>query len=333
MSNHKTLSTLNEALGLMTLTTVVGVLYTFSFILYCLIARLLYLGLRKPDGKRQTDFKFILASVIIVWATMDVALNNQYARIIYVDYRSLPGGPLGPLAQDYVSTILHIGGISTFIGGNLIQGVLLWRVWVIYSGTRSRCAIPIKILASFFFLAYAALDMTQLVFFWNPQAMESPNFARKVELIFIVALSVGQTSEIIMTVMIVARLMLIRQKHIKLMGKTDITAQYLGIVAMLIESYTLSTAWNIAFSIGYLLKNPFAQNFFSRSNVQIAVLSYFLVWYRVYSGRAWDRQTQTQLSTLRWERRSTQLADDNLDMEVVNNIEASPPTFSSRQNV
>lgn len=165
--NNYTPSTLDKAITLISLTTIVGVLFTFSFILYCLCACLLYSWLRNPDGKRQTVSTFILASVIIICASMDVALNNQYARILYVDYGSLPGGPLGHLAQEHASTTLHISGLSGFIAGKLTLGVLvsfnvfyllttsqifqLWRIWVVYSGTR--CAIPINILASILYLA------------------------------------------------------------------------------------------------------------------------------------------------------------------------------------
>ncbi|XP_006457251.1 hypothetical protein AGABI2DRAFT_146848 [Agaricus bisporus var. bisporus H97] len=334
--NNYTPSTLDKAVTLISHTTVMGILYTFSFILYCLCARLSFPWLRGRDGKRQTIFTFILTSVIIICATIDAAFENQYARIVYVDYSSLPGGPIGHLAQNHVSTILHILSLSGFIGGKLTLSVLLWRVWVVYSGTR--CAIPIIILASIFYLANVVTDILQLVFTWPPQATELPNITRTLDLLIVMGLSVAETSEIMMTLMVITRLMLIRQKHIKLMGsrmsgKTDITAQYLGIAAMLIESYTLSTAWDIGFLIAYILKNPPAHNFFGRSVFQVEILSYFLILYRVFLGRAWDGQTQTKLSTLRWERRGTQPTDDNLDIEVVNNVEASTPIFSSRPNV
>ncbi|KAF7782111.1 hypothetical protein Agabi119p4_1487 [Agaricus bisporus var. burnettii] len=325
-------STLDKALTLISLTTVVGVLFTFSFILYCLCACLLYSWLRNPDGKRQTVSTFILASVIIICASMDVALNNQYARILYVDYGSLPGGPLGHLAQEHASTTLHISGLSGFIAGKLTLGVLLWRIWVVYSGTR--CAIPINILASILYLANVVTGILQVAFIWPPRVAELPYITRTLDLVIVIGLSVAEASEIMMTLMIITRLMLIRQKHIRLMGKTDISTQYLGIAAMLTESYALCTPWNIGYLIAYILRNPPAHNFFGRTGTQIGILSYFLTLYRVFSGRAWDRQTQTKLSTLRWEHRSTQLTgDDNSDMEDVDNMEASPPTFSSRPNI
>jgi hypothetical protein len=93
-----------------------------------------------------------------------------------------------------------------------------------------------------------------------------------------------------MTLMITTRLMLIRHKHIQLMGmsdlptsigvqwrlkhrsgETDIAAQYLGIVAMLVESYALNTAWNISYIIAYILRNGPAHYFFTLSRSQIEV--------------------------------------------------------------
>ncbi|KAF7782966.1 hypothetical protein Agabi119p4_2342 [Agaricus bisporus var. burnettii] len=105
---------------------------------------------------------------------------------------------------------------------------------------------------------------------------------------------------------------------------------------MLIESYALSTAWNIGYLIAYILKNPPAHNFFENSLAQVEILSYFLVLYRVFSGRAWNRQTQNQLSTVIWGRRGNQLTDDEPSMGAVSfhagNLPAIPSALSSRAN-
>ncbi|KAF7782084.1 hypothetical protein Agabi119p4_1460 [Agaricus bisporus var. burnettii] len=326
-------SNLNIALTLITSTTVVAVLYTFSLILYCLCARLSYSWFRGLDGKQRTVLTFTLATVISICATIDVALNNQSVRLIYVDYSSLPGGPLGLSAQAHTSTIIQIMSLAILIAGILTLGVLLWRVWVVYSG--ARFYIPIIILASLFYLAYVVTNIMRVIFIWAPLAATLPNITRTLDVVAVAALSFTVACKIMLTSMIILRLMLIRQTHIKIMGKTDVAAQYLGIAAMLIESYALSTIWNIGYLIAYILKNPPAHNFFENSATQVEVLSYFLVLYRVFSGRAWNRQTQNQLSTLRWGRHVTQLSQADSDMAgVVNvhmtNVEANPSAFSSR---
>lgn len=133
-------------------------------------------------------------------------------------------------------------------------------------------------------------------------------------------------------------------------------AQYLSIATMLIESYALSTAWNIGFLIAHVLENGPAHNFFNNTVAQVEVslryesplcvlirnygskvLSYFLVLYRVYSGRAWDRQTQNQLSTMRWNHHtSTQASEDESGMGAVRaniNVEPNASVFLVRPTI
>ncbi|XP_006456929.1 hypothetical protein AGABI2DRAFT_181347 [Agaricus bisporus var. bisporus H97] len=104
-----------------------------------------------------------------------------------------------------------------------------------------------------------------------------------------------------MTSSIITRLALVRREHIKLMGRSDIAGQYLGIATMLIESYALDTLWNIGTIISYSLKYAPTVNLFITCTIQVDILANYLVVYRVLSGRAWDRQTQHRLSTLNWD--------------------------------
>lgn len=118
-------SALDEALTLICATSIGSSLYTLSLILYCLYARLSYSQFRRPGFKRQTLWAFTLASVMIICGTVNVVLNNQYIRIIFVDYKNLPGGPLGLSAQNHVSTVIQINSIISFIVEFLAVGVLV----------------------------------------------------------------------------------------------------------------------------------------------------------------------------------------------------------------
>ncbi|XP_006463274.1 hypothetical protein AGABI2DRAFT_179685 [Agaricus bisporus var. bisporus H97] len=292
-------SALDEALTLICATSIGSSLYTLSLILYCLYARLSYSQFRRPGFKRQTLWAFTLASVMIICGTVNVVLNNQYIRIIFVDYKNLPGGPLGLSAQNHVATVIQINSIISFIVEFLAVGVLLWRVWVIYSGTQF--AVPAIILATLSYLASVVTRILHLVFGWGPLAGSYSNVPRTTYIVNVMAEAFTAASKFIMTSMIIICLMFVRQKHIKLMGQTDVAAQYLGIAAMLIESYSLSTIWNFGYLIGYILKDPSANHFFGGVGIHIATISYFLVWCRVFSGRAWDKQTQNRLTTLQWD--------------------------------
>ncbi|KAF9443737.1 hypothetical protein P691DRAFT_787564 [Macrolepiota fuliginosa MF-IS2] len=85
-------------------------------------------------------------------------------------------------------------------------------------------------------------------------------------------------------------------------GVLETSKQYMGIVAMLTESYALESAWMLAALIAEFLDNGQAAGvFFADCNVAIEIVAYLLVIYRVSSGRGWNRQTERQISTLQFQ--------------------------------
>jgi LytS/YehU family sensor histidine kinase len=147
-----TRNSLAEAVNLTSGTTVSGILYKFV-ILYCLSARLSYPQLWNLDGKIkwQTVFTMTLASLMMTCVTIDVALSNIEIRITYVDYGTLPGGPLGLAAGLHAATVTRVRALVILVDSLLISGVLVsffasylrstpsfiqvWRVLALWSGT------------------------------------------------------------------------------------------------------------------------------------------------------------------------------------------------------
>ncbi|KAF9446269.1 hypothetical protein P691DRAFT_648185, partial [Macrolepiota fuliginosa MF-IS2] len=64
-------------------------------------------------------------------------------------------------------------------------------------------------------------------------------------------------------------------------GASEASKQYMGIVAMLIESYALESIWTIAALISELLGNGPAGTFFASCDPAIEIIAYLLVIYRV----------------------------------------------------
>lgn len=89
---------------------------------------------------------------------------------------------------------------------------------------------------------------------------------------------------------------------------------------LLVESYALESAWVLVSLILYIISHPYARVFNeTSSHVKVSVLgqtvtwyvsyytlehfqviAYLLVVYRVSSGRAWNAQTDRQISSLQW---------------------------------
>ncbi|KAF9443878.1 hypothetical protein P691DRAFT_632109, partial [Macrolepiota fuliginosa MF-IS2] len=103
------------------------------------------------------------------------------------------------------------------------------------------------------------------------------------------------------TALIIGRLLLVHRRHINIMGTSETTKQYMGIVAMLIESYALESAWTFAILISGFLGNRAIADFFVQCDAAIEIIAYLLVIYRVSSGRGWNRKTEQQMSSLQFQ--------------------------------
>ncbi|XP_006464008.1 hypothetical protein AGABI2DRAFT_120814 [Agaricus bisporus var. bisporus H97] len=254
-----------EAVDLFSSTTVLAVLYTFSVMLYYLCARLTYRQARNLDGriKKRTVFTFGLTSVMIICATMDVVLINRYMQLVYIEYSHLPGGPLGVQAQLHTVKTAMIDLIIALIEEIVATGVLVWRVWVVWSGTRY--FLPITTLSVALYLAYTvSYTLNIVVAFTNfiPNFATTPQLSR---IVVVMTLGLSSASTIFMTSVVILRLMLVRWQHIKVIGKTEASAHYLSIVAMLVESYALLTIWTIMNLIFYLARDAHAGGFVNNS--------------------------------------------------------------------
>ncbi|KAF9447034.1 hypothetical protein P691DRAFT_793844 [Macrolepiota fuliginosa MF-IS2] len=202
------------------------------------------------------------ASLVVICQTSLLALNTREMQVAYIDHSNFVGAP-----AEYISDNLFIQPIgraeSAFsaIIDSLTVGIQIWRLWVIYSATRY--AFAIIILPTLLFLCFVVIA-TQLAI------------------------------TVIVTVLVVARLLRIRRVHINLMGTSDISKQYMSIVAMLVESYALESVWTLAALIA-LFQNTSAFTFFANCSNVVDVIAYLLVIYRVSTGRGWNRETERQM--------------------------------------
>jgi hypothetical protein len=118
---------LNQAVHLLSATTVVAVFYTLEFALFCLLFRLSCSQLWDHNGKikRQTVWTLILATVLLICATLDVIVSNRHAVVAYIYSSTLPDGPLGLQATLKVARLIQLDGIVNIVEDLLILGVLV----------------------------------------------------------------------------------------------------------------------------------------------------------------------------------------------------------------
>jgi hypothetical protein len=112
---------ISNAVFLITSTTVVGVLYTLVFLIYCLCIRLFYFQIRDLDGKikRHTVLAFIFASIAMICATIDIVSLNLYSQGMF-------SGPSGVVVEVQGAPItLLIDNMATLVERTLILGVVV----------------------------------------------------------------------------------------------------------------------------------------------------------------------------------------------------------------
>jgi hypothetical protein len=118
---------LNEAVYLLSATTVLAIFYTFVFILYCLSFRLSYARLWDYDRKikQQTACTLVLQTVLLICATLDIIGSNHHAQVAFIENRTLPGGPLGLQSAIKIATLARLHNTVGVIENLLVLGVLV----------------------------------------------------------------------------------------------------------------------------------------------------------------------------------------------------------------
>ncbi|KAF9442512.1 hypothetical protein P691DRAFT_810496 [Macrolepiota fuliginosa MF-IS2] len=282
-----------ESLDLVASTTVGGLLWGIALSLYILCTLSLLPQIQAPShrDRRRAIFTLAYASVVMICGILFLAATTWVTQQAYVYHNDFPGGPI-----EYETLYLHaqpvgiVGIVFSVALDILTVAIQIWRLWVIWSATYY--AVIVIVLPVFLFLGFIAVDIMAAIPHAFPVERSMPIF----DTVLILQLAIT----VLVTVLIIVRLMLVRRRHIKLMGASDASREYMGIVAMLVESYALESAWCIAGMVSYFARNGSVSTFFLDCVVVIKVIAYMLVICRVSSGRGWKKQTERHISTLHW---------------------------------
>jgi len=197
--------------------------------------------------------------------------------------------------------ILAAGGTFEVIIEALTMAIQIWRLWIIWSGTRY--ATVISILPVLLLLSYIALAISMNIvvpLFTQDQQIHQLGISESIAIAMTTAsYAVPTAITILVTGLIATRLLLARRQHAKIMRMSESASPYLSVVAMLVESYILDAAWSLASAISYGVGNP-SGFMFVTNDPFIKIIAYFLVVYRVATGRGWTRQTDKKLTSLQW---------------------------------
>ncbi|KAF9444355.1 hypothetical protein P691DRAFT_786841 [Macrolepiota fuliginosa MF-IS2] len=288
-----------EAADLISSTTVNGVLYGIALSLYVLSARSFYPQLKDKDKQKHATFMFAYTSLVMICGTIYLALDTQDIQLAYIGHNTHLGEPR---EFEFIYSTSLPSGIAMNIFSVMIDfstiGIQIWRLWVIYGATRYKTVVII--LPTLLFLCYIATTIVYVL----PVGDELFRIAN--------GISIGSqlVIEVFVTTMVIVSQFwfLVWFSDTVLTtttGASDASKEYMSIVTMLIESYALESAWTLAGLILYFLDSEpsagAAFTFFADCDSAIEVIAYLLVVYRVFTGRAWNKQTEEQISSLRFQ--------------------------------
>jgi hypothetical protein len=149
--------------------------------------------------------------------------------------------------------------------------------------------MPISTLNHFFL----ALGLSYYAIAWQIGYSTLEAIPPIVVLLYLTVTAFYLASSVLMSGAIIARLLIVRRKHIKVMGKhlsllaierftegftlsfltgkSDVAGQYLGIAAVLIESYALDAVWGTGSFITFNLKYAPSLYLFNNCAIQVDV--------------------------------------------------------------
>ncbi|EKM75189.1 hypothetical protein AGABI1DRAFT_132440 [Agaricus bisporus var. burnettii JB137-S8] len=280
-------------------TTAAGTLYGIAFSLYCLYLHASIPQLRDHNRKRQTRFMITYSTIIMLCGLYYLLSNAWVIQDAYIMHANFPGGPY--LYENPTQPVIAAGLVLLSVVDILTAAIQIWRLWVVWGGRGAGYARYVIITQSF---ATLALRIRAVALNIRQTGPDSPSPGVKPE---IAELALQAIITILPTTLIAGFLIFESQRQRKLIGKSQqLSTPYMGVVAMLIESYAVESIWAIIFVILFARRHPMLQ-FFGNTQPYIEIIAYLLVLYRVANGRAYGSQRaresqsrQDHMSSLHW---------------------------------
>ncbi|KAJ3570728.1 hypothetical protein NP233_g4218 [Leucocoprinus birnbaumii] len=244
---------------------------------YCLcVCSLCQSRPRKPHLRRHVIFSLIHSTILVIGATIYLALLTRASQINYIDNKDYPGGPAAFKQEVLYSRPLYYMCITmSFILGVLTLVVQIWRLWVFWSGTRY--ARTIKILSIVLFSAFIASGTIGIIIWSLPENPLSPAASA---VITIGTYALGFANTVFVTLLVSMHLIIVRRRHLKLM----------------------ESAWSLVTIVLVSAKYNPVNTFFNQCEKLVRIIAYFLVFYRISRGTAWTPQTKHHMTSLCWNR-------------------------------
>ncbi|KAF9480756.1 hypothetical protein BDN70DRAFT_804686 [Pholiota conissans] len=287
--------------------------YGVTFTLYLICFYFLKSQTESKHDRRRAIILLSYISVMFAMGTIYVGTTTQATMVSYVYHSNFPGGP-----SFYNNVVLFsapigiLNTISYVIANWMADGLLLWRLYVMFQGSPLRFgAIAFPGLVYLGSLAMGFMFIIQ-------NSLPNGSLWADGEIQFALPYFVLSVSmSIIATSIMILRMLLFKRKLQSILGKSH-TSPYTSVSAILVESCALYATFSIIFIVLFAINHPIQYVFLSAlANVQI--IATLLIIFRVSQNKAWTKQaTDSTLTALRFD---SDMAENNVTGKMNSSIQ------------
>ncbi|KAH8104315.1 hypothetical protein DFH11DRAFT_1519658 [Phellopilus nigrolimitatus] len=236
------------------------------------------------------------ACTMLALGTIQVGCNTKFDEMMFIDDRNIPGGPDAWLETMYDVPVDDLGNTAYIVANFLADGVLLYRLFVVWN---NYFVVVIPFLTYLASTALSILTLYQL-------ALPGASLWSKTTVVFALPYwSLTIALNIVMTLGISVRLLFLWRLEINTFGIEQSESNlYTSVVSMVIESGAMYSITGLVFIICYA-RNSNVQNIVLPVLGQVMCIAPDLILLRVALGRAWTNDTSTQISNWQVARPST----------------------------
>ncbi|PCH39110.1 hypothetical protein WOLCODRAFT_167811 [Wolfiporia cocos MD-104 SS10] len=228
----------------------------------------------KERGKHFWQW-LVIVFTLFSMATINICINIRFGQLAWIDDRNYPGGPLAYLLDNQSDSINTAGNATSFVALICADGILIFRVLVLWQSWY------IVVFPFLMWLASTALSILVCVQTARPN---SSLWANNTFDFYVPYWSISIALNIILTLLLITRLMYVRQKVVPSMGG-QYGKLYTAVATMVLESALPYSVVSIIFIILYGMKVT-AENLFIPLLVQVACIAPEVIILRVTRGRA-----------------------------------------------
>ncbi|KAE9394591.1 hypothetical protein BT96DRAFT_886487 [Gymnopus androsaceus JB14] len=200
----------------------------------------IYLLLHSSSDRRTKSFYVGYGIVMLLCMSFAMIANSLLGQEMWIEHRNYPGGPVAYWTDNGAVWYNVLGSAADMFGNFMGDALLVYRLYVIYSGKWYVVVFPFLI-----FLASTALAIMSVV----QSALPGSSFFEGNDIVYAVPwISLTCSLNAIITILIVARILSARRRIRSAMPE-DMATVYTGVIAILVESALPFTLLGIVFAV------------------------------------------------------------------------------------